>query len=95
MSAQPTKHRTTVKVTVIFPISVEGPFHAEESRDATVGAVLRAAMEHFKVAQDTQHEYYLTHDGTKIPDETIVGDVAEHHEAIRFTLVKELIQGLR
>lgn len=94
MSTQPAQHKTTVQVNVIFPISVEGPFHAEESRASAVGTILRAAMTHFKVSADTQHEYYLTHDGRRISDEATVGEVAEHRDRIRFTLVKELVQGL-
>jgi hypothetical protein len=95
MPAQPTQHNTTVKVTVIFPISVEGPFHAEESRGATVGEVRQAAIAHFKVSQDPEHDYYLTHAGKRVADDTLVGDVAEEREAVKFTLVKELIQGLQ
>jgi hypothetical protein len=94
MSVQPTKPKTTVKVTVIFPISLEGPFHAQESREVTVGEVLMAAMAHFKVSQDPEHEYYLTYDGRRVADETPLSEIAGEHEAVKFTLVKELIQGL-
>jgi len=94
MSVQPTKPKITVKVTVIFPISVEGPFHAQESRETNVSDVLVVAMAHFKVSQDPEYEYYLTHDSRRLAGETPLGEIAGEHEAVKFTLVKELIQGL-
>jgi hypothetical protein len=93
MSAAPTKPKSTIKVTVIFPISVEGPYHAEGARQSAAGEVLAAALTHFKVAQDPEYEYYLTHDGKRVPDEKTLEQVAGEHEAVKFTLVKELVQG--
>lgn len=91
--SEPAKPKSTIKVTVIFPISVEGPYHAEESPQSAVGEVLATALTHFKVTQDPEYEYYLTHDGKRVPDENTVEQVAAKHEAVKFTLVKELVQG--
>ncbi len=83
----------TIKATVVFPISSEPPFHADEQRSTPVSDLLQAAMQHFHVAADAEHTYYFTHKGMRIADGTPVGDVAEHANAVQFTLVKELIQG--
>lgn len=50
-------------------------------------------MSFFGVAEDGQHAYYLTHAGSQVTDDVTVGEVAGHAKAVKFTLVKELIQG--
>jgi hypothetical protein len=82
-----------VKTTVSFPISPSGPYRTEVEGDTTVGAIRQDAMTHFGVAEDGQHAYYLTHSGAKIADEATIADVAGEAKAVKFTLVKELIQG--
>jgi hypothetical protein len=94
MSAQPAQHKKTVKVTVIFPVSPAGAFHAEEPLETTVGVIRQAAMSHFGVADDAEHDYYLTHDARRVANESTIGELAPHEEAVKLTLVKELIQGL-
>lgn len=82
-----------IKVTVSFPISPSGPFRTEVEPDITIGKIRQDAMAHFGVAEDGQHAYYLTHDGAQIGDERMVGEVAGKARSVKFTLVKELIQG--
>src|SRR5437870_5707567 len=83
----------TIKVTVTFPISPAGPFHAERDAIETVGMLREDAMTHFGVAADTQHSYYLTHDGQQVDDTVTIGHEAGPAHAVKLTLVKELIQG--
>jgi len=93
MSTQPAQHKKTVKITVIFPVSPADAFHAEEPLETTVGAIRQAAMSHFGVADDAEYDYYLTHDARRVPDESAIGELAPHGQAVKLTLVKELIQG--
>lgn len=90
---KPPKPKEEIKVTVSFPISPKGPFKAEVSPETTAGVVREDAMSYFGVAEDDQHEYYLSHSGAKVNDDRTVGDVAGEAKAVKFTLVKELIQG--
>jgi hypothetical protein len=82
-----------VKATVSFPISPKGPFKKEVSSDLTVAELRGDAMAHFGVAEDGQHDYYLSHDGARVADESTVGVVAGDAKEVKFTLVKELVQG--
>jgi hypothetical protein len=45
------------------------------------------------VFEDPQYAYYLTHHGERQSDTTTLGSIAEHAHGLKFTLVKELIQG--
>lgn len=83
----------TIKVTVTFPISPAGPLRREHRAGATIGSLRDEAMNHFGVAADAQHSYYLTHGGRQVEDGRTVGDVAGPAGAAKFTLVKELVQG--
>jgi hypothetical protein len=83
----------TIQVTVTFPISPAGPLRGERPARETVGALREEAIAHFGVAADTQHSYYLTHDGRKVDDAHTIGQVAGTAHAVKFTLVKELVQG--
>ena len=82
----------SIKVTVTFPLAHE-PFHAEETSEKSIGAVRKDAMKFFGVSEDPGSVYYLSHDGVREPDDRTVGDIAGHAHAVKFTLVKELIQG--
>lgn len=92
MSSQPAKTKT-IEVHVAFPIAPAGPFHEKFGSDATAGQVREAAMAHFGVAEDGQHAYYLTHDGAKVADNLSLKEIAGRSVSVKFTLVKELIQG--
>jgi hypothetical protein len=89
MEAERTK---LIEVTVTFPLG-ETPFHDRYEETTTVGKVRTAAMAHFGVVEDPQYEYYLTHNGERQDDAKTLGSIAEHARGLKFTLVKELIQG--
>jgi hypothetical protein len=89
MEAEKTKQ---IEVTVTFPLG-ETPFHSRYDETVTVGEVRVAAMQHFGVVEDPQYTYYLTRDGERQSDTTPLGAIAEHAHGLKFTLVKELIQG--
>lgn len=93
MTHETTATTKTIKVTVTFPISPAGPLHGERPATETVGVLREQAMTHFGVAVDAQHSYYLTHGGTKVEDSDTIGQVAGTAHAVKFTLVKELVQG--
>ena len=81
-----------IQVTVTFPLG-ETPFHGDYEETATVGEVRTAAMTHFGAVEDPQFTYYLTHSGERQNDATTLGSISEHAHGLKFTLVKELIQG--
>jgi hypothetical protein len=83
----------TIKVTVTFPISPAGPLRGERAASDTIGALREEAMVHFGIAGDTEHSYYLTHAGKKVEDGETIGQVASTAHEVKFTLVKELVQG--
>ncbi len=90
MTAKPV---TTVKTKVSFPISKEGPFHETYPQDTTVGIVLAAAMTYFKVSDDAEFSYVLTHRGEReAPERTLESIDGEAH-ALDFRLVKVITQG--
>lgn len=82
-----------IEVHVAFPIAPSGPLNEKFDPGTALGQIREAAMAHFGVAPDAQHAYYLTHDGVKEADDLTVGGVAEPARSVKFTLVKELIQG--
>jgi len=81
-----------IQVTVTFPLG-DAPFHGDYDPTATVGEVRSAAMAHFGATEDPQYSYYLTHKGERQNDATMLDAIAEHARGLKFTLVKELIQG--
>ncbi len=81
-----------IQVTVTFPLG-EKPFHDGYEETSAVGEVRAAAMQHFGAIDDPQYTYYLTHDGVRQDDATALSSVAGHAHGLKFTLVKELIQG--
>ena len=84
----------TIQVTVTFPLSKKGPYHERHDAADTVASVLVAAMGHFEAQEEPNSKYYLTTppQDAKVESGT-VGDAAGKQRAIKFTLVKELIQG--
>jgi hypothetical protein len=86
-----------VKVQVHFPLAPGGPYKATEEPEATVGEVRQAAMNHFGVDEDPGSRYYLAdRNDEEVADEVTLGSLDEEGPGkgtIKFTLVKELIQG--
>lgn len=82
-----------IEVVVTFPIGQGGPFQKEEDPATLVGAVLAEAMSHFQVQAQPGSNYYLTHDGAREDAALSVGGIAGAAHAVKFTLVKELVQG--
>jgi hypothetical protein len=81
-----------IQVTVTFPLG-ETPFHGDYDASATVGEVRTTAMQRFGAVEDPQYSYYLTHKGERQDDAVSLGSIADHAQGLKFTLVKELIQG--
>lgn len=81
-----------IQVTVTFPLA-EGPYHGDFEPTAIVKEVRTAAMAEFGATEDPQYSYYLTHKGGRQADELTLGSIADHAHGLKFTLVKELIQG--
>jgi hypothetical protein len=81
-----------IEVTVTFPLA-ESPYHHPFEPTATVKEVRTDAMEAFGAKEDQQYNYYLTHNGAKEDDALTIGSIADHAHGLKFTLVKELIQG--
>jgi hypothetical protein len=86
-------HEKTIEVTVTFPLAKGQPYHDNVASETTVGTVREAAMAHFGIQPEPNTTYFLTHDGAPVADTTTVGTVAGKAGALKFTLVKELIQG--
>src|SRR2546430_2431383 len=82
-----------IEVTVTFPLAKGQPYHDTVALEMTVGAVREAAMAHFGIQPEPNTTYFVTHDGAPVVDTTTVGTVAGKAGAVKFTLVKELIQG--
>jgi hypothetical protein len=82
-----------IEVTVTFPLAKGQPYHDKVAPEMTVGTVREAAMAHFGIQPEPNTTYFLTHDGAPVADATTVGTVAGKAGAVKFTLVKELIQG--
>ena len=92
-SSKPAAHEKMIEVTVTFPLAKGQPYHDKVERETTAGAVREAAMAHFSIQPEPNTTYFLTHEGAPVADTTSVGDVAGKAGAVKFTLVKELIQG--
>jgi hypothetical protein len=86
-------HDKTIEVTVTFPLAKGQPYHDKLVPEATLGMVREAAMGHFGIQPEPNTTYFLTHDGVPVADTTTVGGVAGEAAGVKFTLVKELIQG--
>jgi hypothetical protein len=83
-----------IRVMVSFPLGKDGPFHETVAATTTVGTVLAAAMDHFKVGPEPNVVWYLTAHGQRQPDGATVGAVAgKGEDEVAFRLVKEITQG--
>jgi hypothetical protein len=82
----------SIHATVTFPLAKQ-PYEAAVAPQTTVGEVRKDAMLKFQIKEEPQSQYYLTYKGERQKDLATVGEVAGHAEALKFTLVKELIQG--
>ena len=87
------REHTHIHVRVSFPISPKGPYEAEDAPDTTVVVVLAAAMDHFKVEDDSQFTYVLAFDGEEQAGDTTIGSLAGDKDRVEFTLVKKITQG--
>lgn len=88
-----TKPKTTIKTKVSFPVSKEGPFHENYPDETTVEVVRVAAMAHFKVSDDAEFSYVLTHDGERQDPQSTLASIAGEAHALDFRLVKVITQG--
>jgi len=84
--------KVDLKVVVTFPLG-HGPYQATQPADTLVGEVRHAAMNHFGAVEDPNLLFYLTHAGDKISDEATIGSVAGEGAAVKFTLVREIVNG--
>jgi hypothetical protein len=84
---------TTVKTKVSFPISKEGPFEETYPQDTIVEVVRVAAMAHFKVTDDGEFSYVLTHHGEREDPGRTLGSINDRAHALDFRLVKVITQG--
>ena len=82
-----------IKVKVTFPLARKEHFKSEDQPDTQVEQVRVAAMEHFGVADDDSAVYYLTHERKRPDPTTTIGAIADGEDSVKFSLVKELIQG--
>jgi len=89
----PAVKKSEIHVTVTFPLAQGKPFQCRFAADETAGLVRAKAMASFGVSDEPNSVYYLTHSGARIDDATLIGAIAGHAEAVKFTLVKELVQG--
>ncbi len=89
----PTPPKTTLKVTVRFPISPAVPLEETDQATQTVGDVRAHAMAHFAVHEDPQSAFHLTYERQRQDDSVVLGDLAAGKKSLAFTLVKELVQG--
>jgi len=86
-------HERTIEVTVTFPLAKGQPYHNKALPETTVGAIMEASMTHFGIQPEPNTTYFLTHEGAPVAGTTTVGTVADKAGSVKFTLVKELIQG--
>jgi hypothetical protein len=82
-----------IEVTVTFPLAHGQPFHGKHTPETTVGTVRAEVMRHFGIQEEPNSTYYLTHGGSRVADGANLASVAGKAEAVKFTLVKELVQG--
>jgi hypothetical protein len=90
--AEDTARQGEIEVTVTFPLA-EGPYHGAFAGTTTVHAIRTDAMAQFGATEDPQFSYYLTFKGAREDDAATISSIAGKAHAVKFTLVKELIQG--
>ncbi len=84
--------RTEIGVTVTFPLGKE-PFRGGYPPETAVDVVRTAAMQYFEVMEDPALRFYLTHEGREAPGTETLAEVAGHAHAVKFTLVREIVNG--
>src|SRR5438132_889033 len=82
-----------IDVTVTFPLAHGQPFHGKHAPETTAGTVRAEAMSYFGIQEEPNSTYYLTHGGSRVDDGATLASIAGKAEAVKFTLVKELVQG--
>ena len=87
------KQPKDIHVKVTFPLTKGGPYEADDPGETTASAVRAAAMEHFKVTNDAQFTYHLTHDGATVEETATLTSIAGKAHSVSFRLVKEITQG--
>jgi hypothetical protein len=98
VQVNPPAAKTKVKVLVVFPLGTGEPYKADEDPETTVGEVLAAALAHFGLSAEPGSRYLLGF-GPKIeePGESQTLESLDEGKpgkgTLKFTLVKELIQG--
>ena len=83
----------SIKVTVTFPLARKEPYKSEDPPDTQVEQVRAAAMNHFGIADDDSAVYYLTQSRERPEPGETIGAIADKAKSVKFSLVKELIQG--
>lgn len=83
---------SAIQATVTFPLGRE-PFRADYPPETRTEMVRAAAMSYFEVVDDPALRFYLTHDGREMTGTDTVADVAGHAHAVKFTLVREIVNG--
>ncbi len=84
---------TTIKTKVSFPVSKEGPFEQTYPDQMIVEGVRVAAMAHFKVSDDAEFSYVLTHHGEPQDPESTLASIAGEAHTLDFRLIKVITQG--
>jgi hypothetical protein len=82
-----------IEVTVTFPLAQGQPFHERATPTETVGEIRGKAISHFEIVAESGSTYFLTHDGSRVDDAKTLAELDGKAGAVKFTLVKELIQG--
>jgi hypothetical protein len=83
----------SLEVTVTFPLGQGKPFHEREAGSETTAELLNKALSHFGIQPDGSAAYYLIHGGSRVEGGLTLSEIAQVAAAVKFTLVKELIQG--
>lgn len=98
--SHPTPHITQVKAVVAFPLGTGKPYRDTNTGDTTILVLRQAAMKHFGAQEDPGSRYFLTfgpHHEEVADDRTLASLDEEDGKPgkgnLKFTLVKELIQG--
>jgi hypothetical protein len=89
----PSTQHASIEVTVTFPLGQGKPFHEREEASETSAELRIKALSHFGIQPDGSTAYYLIHSGSRVDDGLTLGEIAQDAGAVKFTLVKELIQG--
>lgn len=83
----------SIEVTVTFPLGQTNPLHEREPASETPAELIAKALGHFGIQPEGTTSYYLIHNGQRVDGGIALGELAGPAGALKFTLVKELIQG--